>query len=115
MPESTSADTELIAKQAAKLHGYDDFADDEANSYFTIENEKCIANEAALSDSFEYNISDIISPISEPENDLNEYAATFFKTIQNEYHSYVSQIENILEKASKDLPPLKEKETLKDY
>lgn len=54
--------------------------------------------EAIFSGTKEYMITDLYSPISEMEFDLEDHATTFYKFAHREYMKYVGKIEGLLEK-----------------
>ena len=72
---------------------------------------------AILSDIFyiQYTISDIHTPISEMEGDLNEHAHTFFKAAHDEYRSYCREIEELLQQLGDNFRAKADEETLTDY
>ncbi len=62
--------------------------------------------ETLFTDSIQYTITDIHSAISEIENDLGSRANTFYEAAFNEYKSYISEIEELLDKIGKKLPEI---------
>lgn len=71
--------------------------------------------ETAFLDNVQYTISDIYAPISEMETDLNSHATTFFKAAYAAYREHEKKLEEYVDVIGKDLPELKEKETIKEY
>lgn len=73
------------------------------------------ALETLLTDSIEYTISSLYSAISEIENDLDNYANTFYGAAFSVYRTYVTEIEELLDKIGKGLPAIAENENIEDY
>lgn len=71
--------------------------------------------ETVLTDNVQYTITNITEPVFEMENDLNDYANTFFKTIHSDYMDYVAGIEELIDGIGSDLPEMEEEETLDAY
>lgn len=66
-------------------------------------------------DSIEYTLTDLYSAIREMENDLNGQASTFYGAAFSAYQSYVSEIEDIINKIGTGLPAMDKDETIEDY
>ena len=49
------------------------------------------------------------------ETDLNSHATTFFKAAYAAYREHEKKLEEYVDVIGKDLPELKEKETIKEY
>mgnify|MGYP007112697476 FL=1 len=71
--------------------------------------------ETLISGSIQYTISDIHTPISEMEGDLNEHAHTFFKAAHDEYRSYCREIEELLQQLGDNFRAKADEEALTDY
>lgn len=66
-------------------------------------------------DSIDYTLTNVHSAIREMENDLNEHANTFYGAAFSAYQSYVSEIEDIIDKIGTGLPAMGKDEKIEDY
>ena len=71
--------------------------------------------ESILPGQIQYTIRDVYSPVSEMEQDLNDYAATFFNAAYSEYHEFISEVEELLDAVGHGLPAMEQDETINDY
>lgn len=101
-----------------KMYQFDYFmsqVDMEEHDYRVFEDFFSRMLETVLTDNVQYTITNITDSVFEMENDLNDYANTFFKTIHNDYLDYAAEIEELIDGIGKDLPEIKAGETLDDY
>ncbi len=101
-----------------QMYDFDYFVnqiDIEEHDYRISDNDALRLIERFVSGSIQYTISDLYSPVSEIEEDLNEHCATFFNTALTEYQDFVSEIENLIDLIGRNLPSMTEDESLTDY
>jgi hypothetical protein len=74
-----------------------------------------LAIETLFANNIEYTVSDVYTPISELEHDLERRATTFFSAALHIYEQYICEIELLLDVIGKNLPAINDEEDLDDY
>ena len=66
-------------------------------------------------DSFEYSFDGAFEALEEIEKDINAKASTFFSVTHERFRDYARNIEDLIESACADLPPMKRNEAITTY
>lgn len=101
-----------------QLYDYDYFleqADIEEHDYRISDDFITRTLETLFTDSIEYTIPDLYLALEEIQNDLDKYTNTFFGAAQKLYHTYISEIEALLDTIGKELPDMELNEDLHSY